>query len=31
MDKFWEWLVAEAGYVIPGSTLGKAINYTISL
>lgn len=31
MDKFWEWLVAEAGYVIPGSTLGKAINYTIPL
>jgi transposase len=31
MDKFWEWLVAEAACVIPGSTLGKAINYTIPL
>ena len=31
MDIFWEWLVAESAYVIPGSTLGKAINYTIPL
>ena len=31
MEKLWEWLVAEAARVIPGSTLGKAINYTIPL
>jgi transposase len=31
MDKFWKWLMAEAGYVLPASTLGKAINYTIPL
>ena len=31
MDRFWEWLMSEAPHVIPGSTLGKAINYTIPL
>lgn len=31
MERFWEWLMAEAAHVIPGSTLGKAINYTIPL
>jgi hypothetical protein len=31
MDKFWLWLFEEAGTVLPKSTLGKAINYTIPL
>jgi transposase len=31
MKSFWEWLVAVGGHVRPGSTLGKAISYTISL
>jgi hypothetical protein len=31
MDTFWEWLLAEAKQVLPQSTLGKAINYTIPL
>ena len=31
MKSFWKWLVAEGGRVRPGSTLGKAIHYTIPL
>jgi transposase len=31
MKSFWKWLVAEGGQVRPGSTLGKAISYTIPL
>jgi transposase len=31
MKSFWEWLVANGGRVRPGSTLGKAISYTIPL
>ena len=31
MKSFWKWLVAEGGRVRPGSTLGKAISYTIPL
>ena len=31
MDAFWKWLVAEGGYVLPQSTLGKAINYVIPI
>jgi transposase len=31
MKSFWKWLVAEGGRFRPGSTLGKAISYTIPL
>ena len=31
MKSFWKWLVAAGGRVRPGSTLGKAISYTIPL
>lgn len=31
MKSFWEWLVVEGGRIRPGSTLGKAISYTIPL
>jgi transposase len=31
MDAFWKWLLEEAAHVLPQSTLGKAINYTIPL